>query len=94
MSVPPRLTHSFSPASYETADCADGRKIVEWLKETERLPEGIEAVRGPTVARRLNAWKRGANPDYFTVDRILFEFDVHPRELPDSVWLRRQRKAA
>lgn len=66
----------------------DGPKLVEWLME-----EGVQ-YRHLTDAqqRRWSDWRRGCRADLYsnTVDRILTEYYLSSRLIPDDVWSRDQ----
>lgn len=79
------LTRSLHSSTYEDANAADGRLIVEWL-DHHGLLENLRC-RGDAVDRRIRAWRAGEVPSFYAVDKTLAGFDVHPSELPDEVWL-------
>lgn len=80
------------PATYETANCADGPKVVAWLEERGLYASGQRARLIGNIDRQLRRWKIGENPAIPTLDRVLLNtFDTFLNELPDDVWLFRRR---
>jgi len=57
-------------------------------------PRYYERTRMPSVrgqadyawSERLQRWKNGTNPTFFSVDAALTQLGVHVSELPDEVW--------
>lgn len=71
--------------TWETARCADARKVWEWVV---LKPGGRElTVQKTAIARRMRFWKRGGKADFYAVDRVLHAIGRHPCELPEDVWL-------
>lgn len=76
--------------SYWTGDrYCYGPATAAWI-ETE-FPD-YRTKGGPSAARRVNEWRRGARADVYSLDRILVSLGSHPSELPEELWDVEQRR--
>lgn len=66
---------------WQTAEWADGPKLMAWLDEKEVVPH-----RYGSFGRRATDWRRGSAGDFYTVDRLLCAAGLHPSDVPDDVW--------
>ena len=67
----------------------DGPKLVEWL-----ISEGVKYSHlTDAQQRRWSDWRRGCRADLYsnTVDRILTEYYLSSRLIPDDVWSEDQK---
>lgn len=69
---------------WTNAEWANGPKLARWCEEN-----GIVFERKDDS---LVEWKRGRNPQVFTVDKMMTRNLRHISELPDSVWCESPKK--
>ena len=85
----------------EEAGFCDGPKLMAWLREVE--PELWESNReggvcgqvapriGQSWNRRFYDWDRGAQPNVYTVDKLMVALGRHLLEIPDECFCEERR---
>ena len=70
-------------------DFLNGPGFADWLeaRDPELYVEG-----GDSLRRAVNRWKKGAQPNYYEIDRqYLMKLGIYEWEIPDDLWERKKK---
>lgn len=77
--------------SWQTAKGCDGPGFFAWL-EVHHLVEPLR--RDESFARRLWEYRNGGVADFYVVDKMLTRLGYHVQDVPDELWLDRNRRGS
>lgn len=81
-------TVAHSDPGWQTAKGCDGPGLHAWF---ERMGVVHQLNLVENFARRLWDYKAGSVADFYTVDRMLTHLGMHPQDVPEQLWLDRNR---
>lgn len=68
-----------------------GEGLVAWLEERFLVePDNTPSFLSAAHRQNINAWRRGADAEIGTADRVLVQLDIRIEELPDRLLLQKE----